>query len=387
MTILEVTAVPFSSEYPGGGERYPAVLARELARTEDVVLSFAGGATNLPAGVTQLVLPGRHLDAAPFLTRANPLPLVGTLSTIRNYLASHRSEIEFVHVHNLRTAFGSTWILLSKLQKSGNGFKLLLTDHAARFAPFPRVAASMVDYYVAVSNHSLLQLNGWAEHPGIVLPPPVPQTFLEGPPVKRYEERDIDLLYLGRVVPWKRPDKVLELAGWIERRLGRPTRVTIAGSPLDEAYWQEVRANAEQLGSRGGVDFVRSPTDTQVRELYDRARWFVLLSMKTGRDGRRYSTPELAPATVVEAAARGTPAIVSDLPGVNEQVVPGVTGLVVDPQDLGAAAGRIGEILDDPAEWTHRSAAAREFALRERSPRVFGEKMAGFLRTIRAGGA
>jgi glycosyltransferase involved in cell wall biosynthesis len=107
--------------------------------------------------------------------------------------------------------------------------------------------------------------------------------------------------------------------------------------------------------------------------------------MMTDREGHRYSTSELAPATVVEAAARGTPAIVSNLPGVDEQVRDGVTGVVIDPEQMPAELARIAPIFDDERRWSEFSAAARQFALMDRSPAAFGAKMVGFLDDVRRG--
>jgi glycosyltransferase involved in cell wall biosynthesis len=385
MTILEVTAVPFAPEFPGGGERYPSILSAELGRSERVVVSFADHDSERTDGGQRLLLPALHLRAPPFLTQANPLPRWATFSAIRRYIMQHRSEIEFVHVHNPRTALGATWVWIAMLQRSGSNFKIIITDHAARFAPFPRLAASAADYYVAVSQHSLAQLNELATRPGIVLPPPVPEVFLQGPPLRPFSSRDIDLLYLGRVVPWKRPDKFLELARRVEAARPRPLRVTLAGAPLEDGYWADLRRRANDLGLRISVEFVRRPSDATVLDLYGRAKFFVLLSMHTDEAGRFYRNPELAPASVVEAAARGTPSVVSNLRGVDEQVIPGVTGFVVDPEDLDSVAGRVAGLLDDPTEWAKLSAAAREFAVRERSPRAFGEKMVGFLQNVREG--
>jgi glycosyltransferase involved in cell wall biosynthesis len=55
------------------------------------------------------------------------------------------------------------------------------------------------------------------------------------------------------------------------------------------------------------------------------------------------------PVSVLEAMACGVPVIASDLPSLREWIIPGETGILVPPNDSGALAEAIIQLLRDPA--------------------------------------
>ncbi|MGW0158041.1 glycosyltransferase family 4 protein [Mycobacterium sp. NPDC003323] len=62
----------------------------------------------------------------------------------------------------------------------------------------------------------------------------------------------------------------------------------------------------------------------------------------------------------LEAAATGTPLVTSNIGGLGEAVVDGVTGVSCAPRDVAALAGAIRRVLDDPAAAQQRAIAARD---------------------------
>jgi glycosyltransferase involved in cell wall biosynthesis len=54
------------------------------------------------------------------------------------------------------------------------------------------------------------------------------------------------------------------------------------------------------------------------------------------------------PIALLEAMAAGLPVVATDVPGVTEVVTDGETGLVVPGKDVGALAGALSRLLDDP---------------------------------------
>jgi glycosyltransferase involved in cell wall biosynthesis len=66
---------------------------------------------------------------------------------------------------------------------------------------------------------------------------------------------------------------------------------------------------------------------------------------------------------LAEARAIGLPAVVTDVPGLREQVRPEVDGLVVPSEDPAALAAAVGRLLDDRALAARLGAAARDAAL------------------------
>lgn len=86
------------------------------------------------------------------------------------------------------------------------------------------------------------------------------------------------------------------------------------------------------------VRFEGYKSGAELAELYRNARFLVLPS----------ECNENAPMTVLEAFAYGKPAIGSDLGGIPEMVMPGVTGMIFEHGNAGLLAGRIEKLWSDP---------------------------------------
>jgi glycosyltransferase involved in cell wall biosynthesis len=90
------------------------------------------------------------------------------------------------------------------------------------------------------------------------------------------------------------------------------------------------------------------------------------------------ATPDSAPRSVFEARGCGTPCVLSDLPGVHEQIGDGREALIV-PIDRGAVAGAIRRLLDDPGEIAAR---ARELVERHHDAAVHMDRLADSYRAL-----
>jgi trehalose synthase len=64
--------------------------------------------------------------------------------------------------------------------------------------------------------------------------------------------------------------------------------------------------------------------------------------------------------TVAEAMWKARPVVASRIGGIQDQIADGESGFLVSPDDLGATAGAIDALLDDPARAREIGAAARE---------------------------
>ena len=388
MAILEVTAVPFSPRHRGGGESYPWWLARELAQREEVI-TCVSSETPVDVGPGRVVrIPARFVDLPPFVTAHNPLPTLATACSIRDLLVQHRPDIEFVHVHNLRTASSTVWLGVARAQRSRGRFKVLLTDHGARWFPFPRITAAAADYYVPVSDASRVYLESLASRPSFLLPTGVrgDHPGLRQSP-RDFDARDYDLVFFGRIVPWKRPELLLRLARDLAAGSGRTPRVLIAGSEGRPGFTAWLRREAERLGVERSVEFENEPTDERAADLLGRAKLLVLLSSQRDVFGGYHPHPELAGIAVLEAGACGTPSLVNNLPWAHEQVRNGRTGVIVPVDAWEQVVRGARSVLDDPAVWRRMSAEARRFVAEERTYSVLAAGFSGFLNSIREGRA
>lgn len=136
------------------------------------------------------------------------------------------------------------------------------------------------------------------------------------------------LLYLGRLIPPKRPGDLLELG----RRLGSRADVVLAGEgPL----FALLQSQAEGVGSTVRV---RGFTPL-ARELIHRSAIAVFPSVY----------PEGLPRFLLEAQAARKPVVAYDVRGSRDAVDDGRTGILVPPGDVNAFCRAVEDLLTDPA--------------------------------------
>jgi len=105
-----------------------------------------------------------------------------------------------------------------------------------------------------------------------------------------------------------------------------------------------------------------------LRELFAAADIFVLASRG-----------EAFPNVVVEACASGLPAIVTDVGGMAEMVVDGVTGFVIPPDDVDALTARLDTLIANDSMRTTMAAAARLLAERRYDGRTNARRVVDLL--------
>jgi glycosyltransferase involved in cell wall biosynthesis len=140
-------------------------------------------------------------------------------------------------------------------------------------------------------------------------------------------------LYVGRADPYKNLSGLVRAFALARGRLPFPLRLVIAG-PLDERY-PEAPALARDLGVAEHVDWTGYLSDADLVRLYQQADLLALPSRYEG-----FGLP------VVEAMACGTPVLISTAGALRE--VAGDAALTADPDDIGAMADRLQDILMKP---------------------------------------
>ena len=157
------------------------------------------------------------------------------------------------------------------------------------------------------------------------------------------------ILFLGRLVSKKSPDMLLEaFANW-RANSGRAQDavLVLAGPEERDGFLAKLRSMVDRLGIRERVLFAGP--------LYDDAKWSAY------RDADVFVLPsqnENFGNTAGEAAACGTPVIVTDRCGVATFV--GAAGEVI-PHDLAALENALGKMLGDPMLRENRRAGCRAF--------------------------
>ena len=155
-------------------------------------------------------------------------------------------------------------------------------------------------------------------------------------------------LFLGAIVPWKRPELALEAASLAEVPL------TVAGAPLDhegEALLARLRERAERPDLAGRVRFEGTLADPRP-------------ALAGAGCLLHCADREPFGLALLEAMAAGVPVVAPDAGGPAEIVDPGC-GAVYPPGDAAAAAAAIRRVLADRDEFGRRARlrVESEFAL------------------------
>lgn len=156
---------------------------------------------------------------------------------------------------------------------------------------------------------------------------------------ERSRPANLNYVYMGSFMPYKNVDALVRAVATI------PDATLHLLSRVSDVEQARLRA----LGPARLV-FHNGVTDAEYAELLDSATALVSASRDEG-----FGIP------LIEAGARGTPVVVSDIPIFRE--VAGQSGLFFDP-DSTESLVRALAVLNDDAEWAERSLAARENAAR-----------------------
>lgn len=148
---------------------------------------------------------------------------------------------------------------------------------------------------------------------------------------------------VGRLVPVKRVDSLIDALVVAKHRVPS-LRAEIIGEGRERP---DLEAKVHRLDAEGWIEFTGYASDDYVVGAYQRA-W--LLASASIREGWGM--------TISEAAACGTPAVVSNIVGHRDVVRDGRTGVLVDrPEQMGDA---IASLLLDPTRRSAMGMAARE---------------------------
>ncbi len=147
------------------------------------------------------------------------------------------------------------------------------------------------------------------------------------------------LLFVGRL----RIRKGVEVL--LEALRGSPARLLIAG---DGEHRAALQRKAAELGLGSSVVFLGRCDAPRVRALLRGAAALVVPS-----------TYEGMPLVVLEAMEAGLPVVASRVSGIPEVVEDGRTGWLVPPEDPGALAAALAEVLERPDEARRRGEAGR----------------------------
>lgn len=162
--------------------------------------------------------------------------------------------------------------------------------------------------------------------------------------------------FVGRLVTEKGVIELLEAAFQVlERRPAMTFLIVGDALPSDEGMRPRM---AELIRSSGFESrFVLTGWRSDVARLYHAMDLFVLPSYREGM-----------PRSIMEAMAAGKPVVASDIAGCRDEIVDGVTGILVAPRDAQQLSEAIDKVIGDPS-----LARMMGLAGRDRAERLFDE--------------
>jgi D-inositol-3-phosphate glycosyltransferase len=155
------------------------------------------------------------------------------------------------------------------------------------------------------------------------------------------------VVYVGRLVPRKGVDTLVEAFALLPRRLD-VRLVIVGGEPNGSSEEKRLSALARKLGVEARIIFAGSRPQEDLRRYYNAADVAV-------------SAPHYEPfgMTPLEAMACATPVVGSRVGGIKTSVADCETGYLVPPKDPDALAGRLLRLLSDTALRDRMGRAAR----------------------------
>ena len=175
-------------------------------------------------------------------------------------------------------------------------------------------------------------------------------------PSRNGDEHRRMILSVSRLADmYKGHDMTIRALPLIKSKVPAARYVIAGGGPLRE-YLGRV---AQSVGVQQDVEFLGEVSDDQLLDLYRSADVLAVLS----RESASLGGAEGFGIVCLEAAACGVPVVAGRSGGLPDAVQDGVTGILVDPQDLGAAAEAIVSLLADPARARRMGAAGRSAVL------------------------
>ncbi len=184
----------------------------------------------------------------------------------------------------------------------------------------------------------------------------------------RPEESDILFISVGRFVDKKAPHLTI-LAFAQVLSVFPSARLQMIG---DGILLEVCRSLSRSLGIQNSVDFLGVQPQEKIAEAMRQARAFVQHSIKTS-----YGDSEGTPVSILEASAVGLPVISTRHCGIEDVVVDGKTGFLVDEYDIDGMAQRMIDVIRSPQLAAKLGKAARdrvvmEFSMDKSIERLWG---------------
>nr|WP_240895218.1 glycosyltransferase family 4 protein [Kineococcus siccus] len=178
------------------------------------------------------------------------------------------------------------------------------------------------------------------------------------------DEGAVRVLFVGRLVPEKGPDVLLDA---VQRVLARDRRVEVAvvgAGPLAG----DLRRTVDERGLAGVVRLLGAVGQDDLPAWY---RWADVFCLPSYAEG--------VPVVLMEAMATELPVVTTPVAGIPELVEDGVSGHLVAPGDAAAVADALVRLVDDPQTRAALGRRGRARVLAEFAPETNARRLARLL--------
>lgn len=203
----------------------------------------------------------------------------------------------------------------------------------------------------------------------LVVYPPVANLPVT-PPAKERKPGEVRLLTVARLVPRKGHLRVLDAVARL--REAHPDLLVSYGIVGDGPMRETIEAKIRELNLTN-VTVMPTVVDDDLPSAYASADLFVMPVVRDDQDREGFGMVYL------EAAAHGVPSVATNMPGVDEAVVDGSTGILVPDGDIAALANAVYGLATDPERRHALGAAARERVRATFTPDVQFSKLKSIL--------
>jgi glycosyltransferase involved in cell wall biosynthesis len=334
-TVVHLTPTTFGPGGAfGGGERYPAELARAMSGLVPTKLIGFGTAHRF-----------QHQGALSVETLPTRFRWRGAdVNPISERMLGAIGRPDVLHLHQWESVTANLALLYGRL----TGARVYATDHGGAGRNYWRRwrLHRLLTEFLPVSDFALSFYPELAGRATVIYGGVDPERFTVA---DRPRVRDVTVV--GRLLPHK---------GIAELLATMPDGVSV--HVVGRAYDPEYRDRLHALAVGRRVTFDESADDAAVIEAYRSSRVVVLASRDSAAiaAGHRAKT-ELLGLTLLEAMACGTPVVATDVGGMPEVIGDGVTGRIAplaDPPALWRAL--LGIVRADERRWQEMSRAARQ---------------------------
>jgi phosphatidylinositol alpha-1,6-mannosyltransferase len=328
----------------GGIQRYVARLADSLASLGERVVVVAPRQPGSSAYDAALTVPVRRFECSTKVTGI----VNAMLATARAYRAGDRWTI------------ASSWFpagLAAALLPRPMRGRLAILAHGSEIAARPgtlrdrllRWTLDRSDVIIANSAYTASRVHRVRNHAHVEIVPCGVDEYT----IPRAPASVPTILFVGRLVPRKGVDRLIEALPRLRRRLG-DVRLEIIGDGPDR---ERLRRVAAAMGVANDVFFHGAVSDEERDAAYSRAWCFAMPTRVDGDDVEGFGIVYL------EAAMAGLPTIGGKGSGSEDAIVDGVTGYIVDGEQQSAIENALLRLLGDGVNATAMGEAGRRRAL------------------------